>query len=97
MVEGSVQIAAFHPDFTFGDASTSDITNYVNRSPLPMIHLLREEEVTRAVDEWDNKGGSSIWENNYDILREFEGSDELMKVVSSGILPSRILEKLKTR
>ncbi|MBI1832892.1 MAG: DUF1415 family protein, partial [Planctomycetes bacterium] len=41
------QIASFHPDYQFADTSLDDVENYTNRSPYPMLHLLREESITR--------------------------------------------------
>jgi hypothetical protein len=48
-LEGSVQIASFHPDFQFGGTDADDITNYTNRAPYPCLHLLREASIDRAV------------------------------------------------
>ncbi|NVB36959.1 DUF1415 domain-containing protein [Pseudenhygromyxa sp. WMMC2535] len=49
-LEGVVQIASFHPDYRFADAPADDPANYSNRSPFPMLHLLREDSISRAVD-----------------------------------------------
>lgn len=46
---GELQIASFHPDYRFAGSAPNDVTNYSNRSPYPMLHLLREASVTRAV------------------------------------------------
>ncbi len=48
--EGVYQIASFHPAYLFAGATGNDPENYTNRSPYPMLHLLREESVSRAVD-----------------------------------------------
>ena len=48
-LDGVVQIASFHPRFQFADAAQDDIANFSNRSPYPMLHLLREASVERAV------------------------------------------------
>jgi len=48
---GVVQIASFHPAYVFGDAPADDIANATNRSPYPMLHLLREASIARAVRE----------------------------------------------
>jgi len=50
-LEGVVQIASFHPDYQFADTDKEDVTNYTNRSPYPLLHLLREESITRATEE----------------------------------------------
>lgn len=49
-LDGVVQVASFHPDYTFADAEPDDPADYSNRSPHPMLHLLREDEISRAVD-----------------------------------------------
>jgi len=48
-LEGEIQIASFHPDYQFADTHRDDITNFTNRSPYPILHLLREDSVARAV------------------------------------------------
>jgi uncharacterized protein len=47
--EGELQVASFHPQYQFAGTGVEDIENYTNRSPYPMLHLLREASVTRAV------------------------------------------------
>jgi hypothetical protein len=49
-LEGELQVASFHPQYQFADTQPEDIGNYTNRSPYPMLHLLRESSVERAVD-----------------------------------------------
>jgi hypothetical protein len=46
---GELQIASFHPDYQFAGSAPSDVQNCTNRSPYPMLHLLREASVARAV------------------------------------------------
>jgi hypothetical protein len=48
-LEGELQVASFHPQYQFADTQPEDIENYTNRSPYPMLHLLRESSVERAV------------------------------------------------
>jgi hypothetical protein len=45
---GEIQIASFHPRYQFAGSGSDDIENYTNRSPYPMLHLLRESSVERA-------------------------------------------------
>ena len=47
--EGTFQIASFHPQYQFAGSEPDDITNYTNRSPYPLLHLLREASVTAAI------------------------------------------------
>lgn len=46
---GVYQIASFHPDYRFAGAPADDAANYTNRSPYPMLHLLREAGITEAL------------------------------------------------
>jgi uncharacterized protein len=52
--EGVYQIASFHPQYVFAGSHALDASNYTNRSPYPMLHFLREESVSRAVDAHSN-------------------------------------------
>lgn len=49
-LRGVIQIASFHPQFQFADAAAGAVENYVNRSPYPMLHLLREQSISAAAD-----------------------------------------------
>lgn len=55
--EGVFQIASFHPEYQFAGTEPNDITNYTNRSPYPILHILREESVSLAVDSYPNAEG----------------------------------------
>lgn len=66
-LEGTLQIASFHPDYCFADTNPDDASNFTNRSPYPMLHLLREDSITRAVDSFPDT--SSIYERNIATLR----------------------------
>ncbi|MEL6255389.1 MAG: DUF1415 domain-containing protein [Bacteroidota bacterium] len=48
--EGIFQIASFHPLYQFESTENTDASNYTNRSPYPMLHLLREESVDKAIE-----------------------------------------------
>ena len=49
-LEGVIQLASFHPRFQFDGTEADDISNYTNRAPFAILHLLREDSVERAVD-----------------------------------------------
>ncbi len=49
-LSGVVQVASFHPDYRFGGVRARDASHYTNRAPAPVFHLLREADVTAAVD-----------------------------------------------
>lgn len=45
---GVLQIASFHPHYQFAGTTEDDVTNCTNRSPFPMLHLLREKSLDKA-------------------------------------------------
>jgi len=47
--EGIFQLANFHPEYRFARSAADDPANYTNRSPYPMLHILREASVEKAV------------------------------------------------
>jgi hypothetical protein len=49
-LDGVFQIASFHPDYQFADTQADDAENYTNRSPYPLLHILREDSLARAVE-----------------------------------------------
>ena len=71
---GLIQVASFHPDYCFAGCDEDDIANATNRSPWPMLHLLREKSITEAVADCQNKGldVSMIPDRNIDYLRKFD-------------------------
>jgi hypothetical protein len=48
-LDGVLQIASFHPQYQFAGEDPSGMSHFTNRSPYPMLHLLRESSVERAV------------------------------------------------
>ena len=44
---GTYQLASFHPDYVFEGSDMNDAENYTNRSPYPLLHLIREADITR--------------------------------------------------
>lgn len=67
-LDGVLQIASFHPQYEFADSEADDISNYSNRSPYPMLHLLREASIDRAVAAFPD--AAAIYERNMARLDE---------------------------
>ncbi len=44
-LEDEFQLVAFHPEFCFGGLEFSDRANLVNSSPLPLIHILKIQDL----------------------------------------------------
>lgn len=62
--DGVYQLASFHPDYCFDEAPPDDPANYTNRSPYPMLHLLREATIEHVLENIDEP--ASIPRNNID-------------------------------
>jgi hypothetical protein len=75
---GVLQVASFHPDYRFAGTAPDDVDNLTNRSPHPMLHLLREESIARAVAAFPDT--AAIYERNIATLRRLgvEGWHKLM-------------------
>ncbi|MFT6328410.1 MAG: hypothetical protein ACJAYN_000330 [Bermanella sp.] len=52
--EGVFQLATFHPDYIFADAPIDATSHYTNRSPFPMLHIIREESLEAALENFPN-------------------------------------------
>jgi hypothetical protein len=52
--EGIFQIASFHPDYQFAGTQQQDAENLTNRSPYPLLHLIREESLEEAISKYPN-------------------------------------------
>ena len=76
--EGVVQVAPFHPRFVFAGDSSQDLDapdHCTNRSPHPTFHLLREADVSRAVERLPNQGdASTVWQRNVQLLQQLHAT-----------------------
>ena len=53
-LDGTIQLASFHPEYLFDGEDEQSASHFSNRSPYPVIHFLREEMLTSALDEFPN-------------------------------------------
>lgn len=67
-LEGVMQLASFHPQFQFDGTELDDISNYTNRAPFAILHLLREESIDRAVEAFPE--AETIFEQNIETLEK---------------------------
>ncbi len=86
---GVVQIASFHPGYQFAGTAYDDVTNCTNRSPFPMLHLLREESVTLALEAYPN--GDGIYERNIATMKAIGKAkmDALMEESKQALRPNQ--------
>ena len=66
-LEGVIQIASFHPHYQFADTEPDDISNYTNRAPYPILHLLREASIDQAVAAFPE--AEAIFEANIETMQ----------------------------
>lgn len=52
--QGIIQIASFHPDYQFAGTQKQDAENLTNRSPYPLLHLIREDSLEEAISKFPN-------------------------------------------
>ena len=64
---GVYQVASFHPRYRFAGAPADDVAHCTNRSPWPMLHLLREQSLEGAIRGHPDPDG--IPDRNIDLLR----------------------------
>jgi len=74
--EGVYQFASFHPDYCFAGAEQDDAANYTNRSPYPMLHLIREDSVELVLKHYPEP--EKIPERNIEYAREL-GLEEMKR------------------
>ncbi len=73
---GYYQLASFHPDYRFEHSAENDASNFSNRSPFPMLHLIREESLEAAIANYPDI--EQVPKNNIIKLREI-GYPEMQK------------------
>ena len=71
-LDDTFQLVAFHPRFVFVDTPFEHLGNYVNRSPFPIIHMLRSQEIARALT--NPKDGEIISFNNDKKLHDLSSA-----------------------
>ena len=65
--DGIFQVAPFHPHWEFAGSEPDDVENGVGRAPYPVLHVLREASVDRAVAAFPE--AASIYDANRRKLR----------------------------
>lgn len=79
-LDGIYQIASFHPDYQFGGTELEDAENYTNRSPFPILHLLREDSLECAIAAYPDV--DDIPKRNIALMNTL-GKDKLKALLKS--------------
>lgn len=76
-----LQLATFHPCYQFADTEYDDPTNWTNRSPFPLLHFLRVNDVSDAIAGFQHKYGdtSLIWNRNMKLMKQI-GNEAVEKI-----------------
>ncbi|MCC2614622.1 DUF1415 domain-containing protein [Aestuariibacter halophilus] len=82
---GIYQLASFHPDYCFAETSPDDPSNYTNRSPYPVLHLIREASIERVLARYPDP--DSIPHNNVTLTRE--RGNQAMQALIDACHPNR--------
>ncbi len=80
---GVVQIATFHPDYVFAGEDAEDVSHFTNRAPVPILHLIREDDVERVVR--DHADTHRIPARNVERLREL-GLEAIKALLTTCVL-----------
>ena len=66
--DAEYQVVAFHPDYLFAGEDAKDPSHKTNRSPYPMIHVLRRDQVEKAIESYGDT--DEISRKNIELLRK---------------------------
>lgn len=81
--EGIYQVASFHPNYQFGGTQPDDKENLTNRSPYPVLHLIREASMEKAVRRHPDPEG--IPERNIELVENL--SDQQIQTLFPYLKP----------
>jgi len=90
--EGIYQLASVHPDYCFAGSKENDPANFTNRSPYPMLHIIREASITAALQSYQNP--ELIPERNMEFTRKL-GLEKLQTMLAATYLNTSITDHLK--
>ncbi len=76
--EGVYQLATFHPKYCFADVASDNVSNYTNRSPYAMIHILRESSLDKAIEFYGDT--EAIPQKNIQLMHQL-GLDKIKRLI----------------
>ena len=81
--QGVYQLASFHPDYCFSGSTADDPANYTNRSPYPMLHLIRELSLESALDSYPEP--EEIPNRNIQVAQDL-GLDKMQELLADSLV-----------
>lgn len=79
-LEGVYQVASFHPQYQFAGTAPDDAENHTNRSPYPVLHLIREDSIARALQVFS--GAEEIPTRNIRLMNDL-GKEKLQALMQA--------------
>lgn len=78
-LDDELQIASFHPRYQFDGTAADDLSNYTNRAPYPILHLLRQKSLNRAIESYPDT--AEIYQRNINRMNKLglQGWHDLFK------------------
>lgn len=67
-IDNDIQLAGFHPKYQFEHTQPDDIENHTNRSPFPLIHILKVDDVAKAIESHPDI--DSVPVNNIAVMKQ---------------------------
>lgn len=74
VLEEEFQLVSFHPQYQYAQTDLTDPVNLTNRSPYPMIHILRVDEVAEAIKAYGDT--QKILVQNQETLNRLHRSED---------------------
>ncbi len=68
-LDDDFQLVGFHPVYQFEGEGPDARSNYTNRSPYPMVHIIREDSMTKAIEHFGEDKTEQI---PYSNIRKLE-------------------------
>lgn len=78
-LEGVYQVASFHPDYRFEATAADAVENYTNRSPYPMLHVIREASLAKAIADFPDVDQIPV--RNIELMRSM-GEEQLLAITA---------------
>ena len=79
---GVYQLASFHPEYCLDDVDQHDAANFTNRSPYPILHLIREASIDIAFENLTHP--EEIPERNIKLARQM-GTEAWQKILRESL------------
>ena len=84
--QGIYQLAHFHPDYQFAGSDDNDPSNFTNRSPWPMLHVIRESSLEQALKSYPEP--EAIPDRNIKLARE-KGFEHMQNLLNACYKPGK--------